>query len=151
MKEQILENICSLYKSHIVTAIIFLVLIVLASMVTIGVTKLDVVKSSKGKLALIATVVICSVFLVIAQAAVVVPVYKDYRESSYIVVEDATVIIKGDSSGVLDRTSSVLVKTQKEEYELNIQTDLRLEVDAEHVGTIVFLKHSKYIVWYEFK
>ncbi len=151
MKEQILENIYSLYKSHIVTAIILLALIVMTVIVTIGVIKLDLIKSSKGKFVLIATVIVCSVFLITSQLVTIVPIYKDYCDSSYIVVEDANVVIKGDSTGVLDRLSTVSVRTRNGEFELNIQTDLKLDVDTEYVGTVVFLKHSKYIVWHELK
>lgn len=151
MKEQILENIYSLYKSHIVTAIILLALIVMTVIVTIGVIKLDLIKSSKGKFVLIATVIVCSVFLITSQLVTIVPIYKDYCDSSYIVVEDANVVIKGDSSGVLDRLSTVSVRTRNGEFELNIQTDLKLDVDTEYVGTVVFLKHSKYIVWHDLK
>lgn len=151
MKEQILENIYSLYKSHIVTAIILLALIVMTVIVTIGVIKLDLIKSSKGKFVLIATVIVCSVFLITSQLVTIVPIYKDYCDSSYIVVEDANVVIKGDSTGVLDRLSTVSVRTRNGEFELNIQTDLKLDVDTKYVGTVVFLKHSKYIVWHELK
>ena len=151
MKEQILENIYSLYKSHIVTAIILLALIVMTVIVTIGVIKLDLIKSSKGKFVLIATVIVCSVFLITSQLVTIVPIYKDYCDSSYIVVEDANVVIKGDSTGILDRLSTVSVRTRNGEFELNIQTDLKLDVDTEYVGTVVFLKHSKYIVWHELK
>ena len=151
MKEQILENIYSLYKSHIVTAIILLALIVMTVIVTIGVIKLDLIKSSKGKFVLIATVIVRSVFLITSQLVTIVPIYKDYCDSSYIVVEDANVVIKGDSTGVLDRLSTVSVRTRNGEFELNIQTDLKLDVDTEYVGTVVFLKHSKYIVWHELK
>ena len=149
MKEQILENTYTLYKSSMITAIIFLVLIVTTIVVTIGVIKLGIVKTPKGNFALIATVTICSVFLVISQVITIVPLYKDYRDSSYIIIEDATVLIKGDSNGVLDRTSTVSVKKQNEEYVLKIRTDSKLDADTEYVGTIVFLKHSKYIVWYK--
>ena len=151
MKEQILENIYSLYKSHIVTAIILLALIVMTVIVTIGVIKLDLIKSSKGKFVLITTVIVCSVFLITSQLVTIVPIYKDYCDSSYIVVEDANVVIKGDSTGVLDRLSTVSVRTRNGEFELNIQTDLKLDVDTEYVGTVVFLKHSKYIVWHDLK
>lgn len=151
MKEQILENIYSLYKSHIVTAIILLALIVMTVIVTIGVIKLELVKSSKEKFVLIATVIVCSVFLITSQLVTIVPIYKDYCDSSYIVVEDANVVIKGDSTGVLDRLSTVSVRTRNGEFELNIQTDLKLDVDTEYVGTVVFLKHSKYIVWHDLK
>jgi hypothetical protein len=151
MKEQILENIYSLYKSHIVTAIILLALIVMTVIVTIGVIKLELIKSSKGKFVLIATVIVCSVFLITSQLVTIVPIYKDYCDSSYIVVEDANVVIKGDSTGVLDRLSTVSVRTRNGEFELNIQTDLKLDVDTEYVGTVVFLKHSKYIVWHDLK
>lgn len=151
MKEQILENIYSLYKSHIVTAIILLALIVMTVIVTIGVIKLELIKSTKGKFVLIATVIVCSVFLITSQLVTIVPIYKDYCDSSYIVVEDANVVIKGDSTGVLDRLSTVSVRTRNGEVELNIQTDLKLDVDTEYVGTVVFLKHSKYIVWHDLK
>ena len=150
MREQILEHIYSLYKSHIITAIVFFALIVLAIMVTIGVIKFDLVKSSKGRLVLIATVILCAIFLIISQIVAVGPIYKDYRDSTYITVENAIVVIKGDSSGVLDRTSTVTVKTSNQEYELKMLTDIKLDADTEYVGTVVFLKNSKYIVWYEF-
>ena len=151
MREQILDNIYSLYRSRLITAIIFLVLIILAVVVILGVIKFDIVKSLKGRIVLIVTVVVCSVFLVISQIVTISPIYQDYRDSSYTVVDDATIVINGDSTGLIDRTNTVFLKTKNKEYELIIQTDLKLDIDTEYVGSIAFLKHSKYIVWYDFE
>lgn len=151
MKEQILENIYLLFRSHVVTAIIFVILIVLVVTVSIGVVKFNVIKAFKAKFALIVTVIVCSFLLGVSQIVAIVPVYKDYSESAYIVVEDAVVEINDGSAGVLDRINTVYVKTKNEVYELIMRTDLKLDVETEYVGTIAFLKHSRYIVWYEFE
>lgn len=151
MREQILENILSLYKDHMVTAIVFLALIVLAIAVSVGVIKLGVLTTPKEKCLLISTVIVCSAILIISQIVTIMPIYKDYLDSSFVVIERATMVVKNDSNGVLDRSSTVYVTTQDKNYELRMQTDLSLDVNAEYFGTVAFLKNSKYIVWYQFE
>lgn len=94
---------------------------------------------------------VCAVLLIVFQMKDIIPVYKDYKNSSYVIVQNATVTIKGDSSGVLDYTSTVFVKTANEEYKLKMQTDILLDTDTEYVGTVAFLPNSKYLIWYAFE
>ena len=46
------------------------------------------------------------------------PVYKDYEEQAYVVIEDAKVIIKDGSTGGLDSINCVIVCDGEKEIEL---------------------------------
>jgi hypothetical protein len=78
------------------------------------------------------------------------PVYKDYKEQSYIIIEDAKVMIKDHSSGGLDSTNNVVVYDGDNEIVLKMQTDYSLNVWFEYTGKVAYLKHSNYLIWYEF-
>ena len=151
MREQILDSIYNLYRSHIITAIIFLFLIIITVVTTVLIIKFNIVNSITGRISLIAIVAVCSVLLVISQIVAILPVYQDYKKLSYTVLNNVTAVIKGDTTGLIDRTNTVLVNTQNIEYELILSNDRQLDFDTEYVGSIAFLNHSRYIVWYDFE
>ena len=94
-------------------------------------------------------VVVASIGLIVVQAVTIYPVYKDYKEQAYIVIEDANVIIKDGSTGGLDSTNCVIVYDDEKEIELKMQTDYGLDVELEYTGNIAYLKHSNYLIWYD--
>ncbi len=150
MEKSIIENINELFCSHIINAMLYLVLIIVAILV-VGVIKLKLLNSKAKNIVLSLTVAICSIGLIIIQIITVLPVYKDYTQHSYIVVENATMTIEGGSTGGINPTNSVVLSADGNEFELTMQTDYSLDTDTEYVGTIAYLKHSEYIIWYSFE
>ena len=81
----------------------------------------------------------------------ITPVYKDYSEQSYVLIEDAKIIIKDGSSGGINSTNKVVVTYEDKVIELKMQTDYSLNTEVEYVGKIAYLERSEYIVWYQFE
>ena len=150
MENQIIENIEKLYRSQIVTAILYFALIVIVALVVVGVIKFKLLNAKWKNTLLISVVITSSIGLIVVQAVTIYPVHKDYTEQAYIVIEDANVIIKDGSTGGLDSTNCVIVYDDEKEIELKMQTDYGLDVELEYTGNIAYLKHSNYLIWYEF-
>ena len=87
----------------------------------------------------------------IFQFVEIAPVYKDYSEQSYVLIEDAKIIIKDGSSGGINSTNKVVVTYKDKVIELKMQTDYSLNTEVEYVGKIAYLERSEYIVWYQFE
>lgn len=150
MESAIVENIEKLYRGHIITAILYLFLIVAVFLVTVGVIKFKLLDSRWKNTLLISIVAVASVCLIVVELITISPVYKDYKEQSYIIIEDAKVMIKDHSSGGLDSTNNVVVYDGDNEIVLKMQTDYSLNVWFEYTGKVAYLKHSNYLIWYEF-
>ena len=152
MENQIIENIENLYKSQILTFVLCFALIVITSFVVFGVIKFKLLGAKWKNALLISFVAVASVGLLVVQMITISPVYKDYEEQAYIVIENAKVVIKdgSTSTGGLDRTNRVIVCDNGTEMELKMQTDYALDTEVEYRGRIAYLKHSNYLIWYEF-
>lgn len=149
MENQIIENIENLYKSQIITAILYFAFIVIVSFVVVGVIKFKLLNAKRKNALLISLVVVASIGLLVLQTSIVYPVYKDYKGQTYVVIEDAKVIIKDGSTGGLDRTNHVLVYDGEKEIELKMQIDYSLDTWFEYTGNVAYLKHSNYLIWYD--
>ena len=150
METAIIENIEKLYRSHIVTTILYFILIFIVALVTVGVIKFKLLNARWKNAVLISFVVIAAICLLVVQMVTISPVYKDYEEQAYVVIEDAKVIIKDGSTGGLDSTNRVIVCDGEKEIELKMQTNYSLDTEVEYKGNIAYLKHSNYLIWYEF-
>ena len=151
MEKQILNNIHQLYRSHIVTLILLLLLGCVALFVVVGVVKFHLIKPLIWKTVIISVTIVSLVALLLIQINSLIPVYKDYKELSYIVVENATLTILTESSGIIDRTNTVLVDDGSgKKIELKMQSDLCLSFDSMYTGTIAYTINSGYVVWYSF-
>ena len=150
MDKSIVEGINQLFRSQLINALLYLALIIVGVLVVIGVIKFKLLNSKAKKIALSLTIAICSIVLIIIQIITIVPVYKDYKQQSYIIVEDATMIIKDDSTGGIDPTNSVVVSAGGNTVELKMQTDYSLDTNTEYLGTVAYSKHSQYVVWCSF-
>lgn len=150
MKNEILDKIFHLYRGHIVTIIIFIVLCLVAVLISIGVIKFRLINSKVNRILLLSLVCLCSILLLSGQIIQLIPVHKDYKESSYIILEDATMTIVTESSGGLDRTNRVVVVDNDGNcYDFKLQSDYLLDNGHSYTGTIVYLKHSGYVIWYD--
>ena len=150
VEKQIIENIEKLYRSHIITAILYFALIVIASLVVVGVIKYKLLNARWKNTLLISFIAVASISLLLLQIVTIYPVYKDYKEQAYVVIEDAKVIIKDGSTGGLDSTNCVIIYDGEKEIELKMQTDHSLDTWFEYTGNVAYLKHSNYLIWYEF-
>ena len=150
MKNVVIENIEKLFRSHIITFVLFLVLIIIYVLVTIGVLKFKILNSKRKNILLVSFVVIASSVLLILKIVDICPVYKDYKESAYIVIENAKVIVKDGSTGGIDSTNRVVIYDGEEQIRLKMQTDYSLDAEVEYTGDVAYLKNSNYLVWYDF-
>lgn len=150
MDKSIIEGINQLFCNQIINSLLYLVLIIAGILVVIGVIKFNLLDSKAKNIALSLTMAICSIGVIIMQVITIAPVYKDYKQQSYIVVENATMIIRDDSTGGIDPINSVVVSSGGNTEELKMQSDYSLVTNTEYVGTIAYLTHSRYVVWYSF-
>ena len=151
MEQNILNNIEKIYRNHIITSVIIISLIVLAILVTIGVLKFKLIASKPGRIIITTLVIMGSILLLVLQLNSFYPIHKDYKESSYIIFENTEVVIMESSSfnSGIDYTNPVIVISNGNEYELKMQTDRALSTGRKYNGTIAYLKHSKYLIWYD--
>ena len=151
MEASIVENIDRLYRSYLTTGVLYLGLIVAAVLVTVFVIQLGILDSKVKRTVLVLAVAICSAGLIILQTVTIVPVHKDYTHRSYIVVENATMIVKDGSTGGIDRTNAVELWVNGDRIDLKMQTDLTLDAETEYSGTVAYLEHSRFVVWFSFE
>ena len=150
MESQILENIEKLYKLNLINLILCLALIAISALVVAYVVKLKILNAKWQNIALILLVVVCSVALLFLQIRDLIPIYQDYTEQSYIIVENVEVVIRDGSNGTTDWVNRVAVKDGEKEFELQIRTEYDLDTEVTYNGKIAYLKHSNYLIWYEF-
>ena len=151
MESEIIVNIEKLYNSFLFNAALTGALVLILVLVTFGVIKFKLLNSNAKRIALILLTAICSVGLMIFQFVEITPVSKDYSERSYVLIEDAKIIIKDGSSGGINSTNKVVVTYEDKVIELKMQTDYSLSTEVEYIGKIAYLEHSEYIVWYQFE
>ena len=149
MDKEIIDSIYHLFRSRMVTTIIALILIIVVIIVVVGVVKFKIVKSLLHQVLLIVGVAVCSIGLLILQFFYLRPIYKDYVEQSYVLFDNAKLVLKTESSGTIDRENQVIVTdSEGTQYEFKIESDYSLEMGIEYIGTIAYTKHSNYVVWY---
>ena len=151
MEASIVENIERLYRSYLITAFLYLGLIIAAGLVTFFVIRLGILDSKVKRIALILVVAICSAGLIVSQTVTIAPVHKDCTQRSYIVVENATMIVKDGSTGGIDSTNAVELWVNGGRIDLKMQTDLTLDAETEYSGTVAYLEHSGFVVWFSFE
>ena len=152
MEQNILNNIEKTYRNSIITTVIVIAIVIAVIIVTIAVLKFKLIASKSGRITLVILVLVGSVLLLALQLNSFYPIYKDHRESSYIIVENAKVLVMESSSsnGGLDYTNRVIVESNGVEYELKMQTDHTLSIGTKYTGTLAYLKYSNYLIWYDF-
>lgn len=152
MDKEIIDSIYHLFRSRMVTTIIALMLIIVVIIVIIGVVKFRIVEPILYRVFLIIGVTIGSIVMLTQEFFSIMPFYKDYTEQSYVVLENAEVTIS-ESYSInygLDYICDVTVISDGNYYELTMETDYSLSTPQTYTGTVVYLKHSNYVTWYDF-
>ena len=151
METQIIENIDKLFRSYVITNLLYLGFVVVSILVAVAAIKLKAVNYSRWKnIAIIALVAVCSIGLIALKAHEFSLIYKDYKLKSYNVVYDAKVIIEEGTSVRIDSTNQVVVYDGANIVELKMETDYSLSTNVEYKGNIAYLEHSNFLIWYDF-
>lgn len=109
MEKSIIENIDKLFRIQIIYSILYLVLIIAAVLVVVGLFKHKLLNSKAKNIALSLLVAICSIGLIIMQIITVIPVYNDYTQRSYIIAENATMTVKEGTTVGMEPTNTVFI------------------------------------------
>ena len=153
MENEILDNIYHLYRLYIINLIIYSILCCVAVLIAIGVIKFEVLNTKAKRILLLLVMCLCSILLLGMQIIIdLLPIRADYKESSYIILENATMTIVAESSssssGGLGRTNDVVV-IDKDGNRYNLQIENYYVRDyGSYTGTIVYLEHSGFVIWY---
>ena len=151
MEVEILENLKKLYYLHIFNLLLCFALALVSVLCVVYVVKLKILNAKWKNITLILLVVVCSVALLVVQIVELIPIYQDYTEQSYAIVENAKVVIKDGSTQTSDWVKRVIVEDGEKELELKIRTDYGLDTEFEYTGKIAYLEHSNYLIWYNFE
>lgn len=152
MEAEILESITRLFRSYVIDAVLYALLVLAAVAVTVGVLKFNLIKRKAGKVALVVLMAVCTLGMIAIQTMETIPVYRDYSEQSYVLVEDAEMVIKDGASGTpFNSTNRVVLIIDGQETELKMQTDYALDTEKVYHGSVAYLEHSGYVVWYAFE
>jgi hypothetical protein len=60
-------------------------------------------------------------------------------------------IVKDGSTGGIDSTNAVELWVNGDRIDLKMQTDLTLDAETEYSGTVAYLEHSRFVVWFSFE
>ena len=148
MENEILDNIYHLYRGHIVDLIIAIILCCVAVLIAIGVIKFELLNTKIKCILLLLGACLCSILLIGMHIIELLPIRTDYKESSYIILENATMTVTGDLSSGLNRIHEVVVMDKDgNRYNLQIESSYVRDYGS-YTGTIVYLEHSGFVIWY---
>lgn len=145
---EITQNTHSLLAHFLFEAILTGSLFIIMVLVSIGVLVLVKEMALWKRL----TLLICSIAMFIVMSAIeihtVSPIYLDYTEQSYLMVEDVTIEVQGGATGRIVKINDVILYNDDYTDRLKIENGfLQLDTNTEFKGTIVYLNHSRFIVW----
>lgn len=153
MEQEILNNIYHLYRGRIINLILYMLFGGFAVLVTIGAIKLEVIESKVRRILLLIAICACAITLpVIEFSTETAPVRADYKESSYIVLENATMTVTTATENfLLRRVNHVsVIDNDGKCYDLMVDSNDLISRGDKYTGTIVYLKHSNYVIWFAF-
>ena len=154
MEECILSNIYHLYRYFVVILIAAILLGCVTLLVVVGVVKFNLIKPTIWKIVFAIGNVLAIAVLWLFQIHSLILAYKDYKESSYVVIEDVSVTILPSRSDGLASINTVLVDDGSgKTLELGMKSNYGLSIGSTgstYTGTIAYTVHSGYVVWYSF-
>lgn len=152
MEQEILNNIYRLYRGRIMDLILYVLLSGFTVLVIIGAIKLEWIESKVERILML---IICAAAIalpVMEFSTETAPVRADYKESSYIVLENATMTVTTATENfLLRRVNHVsVIDNDGKCYDLMIDSNNLISCGDKYTGTIVYLKHSNYVIWFAF-
>ena len=151
MEREIIDSIYHLFRSRLVTTIIDLTLVIVAMIIVVLVVKFKIVEPITHRVLLIVFISILSIVLLSMQFCNIHSIYKDYQGLSYNVLHNAKMVLRTPPGGVIDRENEVtVIDSAGTQYVFKMESDYNLELGVEYVGTVAYLEHSNYVIWYCF-
>ena len=152
MEQEILNNIYRLYRGRIMDLILYVLFSGVTVLVIIGAIKWELIESKVQRILLL---IICAGTIalpVIEFSTETTLIRADYKESSYIVLENATMTVTTDTvTSGLQRINHVsVIDNDGKCYDLMIDSNILISRGDKYTGTIVYLKHSNYVIWFAF-
>ena len=152
MEQEILNNIYHLYRGRIMDLILYVLFSGFTVLVIIGAIKLEVIESKVERILML---IICASTIalpVMEFSTETAPVRADYKESSYIVLENATMTVttRTVDSGLRRVNHVSVIDNDGKCYNLMVDSNDLISRGDKYTGTIVYLKHSNYVIWFAF-
>ena len=152
MKYDVINPIMkSVLKRNIIIGIIMLVIIIVGLLVGIAYSK-ELYKKSKIKaITFMAVLIICSVVLSVVQGTDLIKVYKDYKNKSYISIENGEFLIHYGTD-TWEPVHDIQYENSGKTISLKIEEIKDKEFDTgKYFGDLVYSKESQYVLWYDLK
>lgn len=145
---QITNNAHTLLRHFLFNAVLNSALCMIAILISVGVVVLIKEMTLWKRLAVLLIAAAAFVALSVAEIYAIRPIYLDYTEQSYVTVENATFLVQGEVTRQIIETNDVVVNYDGQTEYLKIENGFpKVSVDTELKGTIVYLKHSRFVVW----
>lgn len=152
MEQEILNNIYRLYRGRIIDLILYVLFSGVTVLVILGAIKLEWIESKVERILML---IICAAVIalpVMEFSTETAPVRADYKESSYIVLENATMTVttRTVDSGLRRVNHVSVIDNDGKCYNLMVDSNDLISRGDKYTGTIVYLKHSNYVIWFAF-
>lgn len=152
MEQEILNNIYRLYRGRIIDLILYVLFSGVTVLVIIGAIKWELIESKVERILML---IICAAVIalpVMEFSTETAPVRADYKESSYIVLENATMTVttRTVDSGLRRVNHVIVIDNDGNCYDLMVDHNNLISRGDKYTGTIVYLKHSNYVIWFAF-
>lgn len=152
MEQEILNNIYRLYRGRIMDLILYVLFSGVTVLVIIGAIKWELIESKVERILML---IICAAVIalpVMEFSTETAPVRADYKESSYIVLENATMTVttRTVDSGLRRVNHVSVIDNDGKCYDLMLDSNDLISRGDKYTGTIVYLKHSNYVIWFAF-
>lgn len=158
METNILNNIYRLYRSQVITLIVILVIgfvMAIEAIIIIKDIKNEPMRSRMSQITLIVIMIACWSFWIFSHlSGSLIPIHKDYKESSYVILENAVLTVTSEADGYpyRDATNTVVVEDSSgRKLKLKMLNDMLRDYDLSfrhtYTGTFAYTVTSGYVVW----
>ena len=146
------ETMLGILKRQIIISVILIVICLIALIIGMLYFKSMYQKSKLKAISVLILALGCFLTILFVRFNIIAMCGKDYRDKSYIVLNDAECYIKYGNVGILENVHTLSVKFDNKIKNLKVQErkDSLLD-DGKYSGLIVFSKYSKYVLYYELK
>jgi len=148
---EIIQSIRSFFWSEVLIASLYVLLTAFGIFTGFMIFRDKPKKTRWKEAAIVSLVVVCGAGLMVITTMDFLPVYEDYKETSYTLEQNCEVFIQEGTNNLLEQEQEVIVITETgEELRLTITQDYALETGCVHRGSVAYTNHSEHIVWYRF-
>ena len=148
---EIIQCIQDFFWSEVLNATLYVLLAAFAIFTAFMIFRHKPKKARRKEAAIVSLAVVCGAGLMVITTMDFLPVYEDYKETSYTLEQNCEVFIQEGANNLLEQELEVTVITETgEEQHLTITQDYVFETGCIHRGSVAYANHSGHIVWYHF-